>query len=42
MKLIELNLAKSPQERIHAHQRALAIAARLRDAVRRRNAGANA
>jgi hypothetical protein len=40
MSLIEVNLQRSPYERILAHQRALAMALALRAAVERERAGA--
>ena len=40
MSLIEVNLGKTPCERIRAHDRALAMALALRAAMDRRRAGA--
>jgi hypothetical protein len=42
MSLIELNLARSPRDRIRAHQRALATATALRAARERRQEGPHA
>ncbi len=39
MSLLESNLRKTPQERIRAHDRALAAALGLRTAMERRTAG---
>jgi len=40
MSLIESNLRKTPSERIRNHARALQMALQLRQAVKRKNAGA--